>query len=175
MLMLSCLAKLRARHVPATASGCRSLVFAAERASFGEPRGLILVDLENVDSIKESLGAWHDQCRLVEVQLRTYTCDSNGLASLATDHVRSGMKDAVDFQISHVDAATFIQANVGSGAKVLIVTNDDFGETVASMSKDIAAAKLNILCFLLPGKRRCELNSSRKHRIGQARGHLIRS
>ena len=131
--------------------------------------------LENVDSIKESLDALHDQCRLVGLQLRTYTCDSNGLASLATDHVRSGMKDAVDFQISHVDAATFIQANVGSGAKVLIVTNDDFGETVASMSKDIAAAKLNILCFLLSGKRRCELSSSRKHRIGQARGHLIRS
>ena len=126
----------------AAAFACRSFVQVASRASFVEPRGLVLVDLENVSSIKADLSALYDHCRLVGVQLRTYTSNNHGLAPHATDIVSSGKKDAVDFQIA-MDAAKFIQTYDGSGAKVLIVTNDHFGETVESINKDVAAAKIN--------------------------------
>eukprot|EP00613_Pedinella_sp_CCMP2098_P081622 CAMPEP_0171935186 /NCGR_PEP_ID=MMETSP0993-20121228/32673_1 /TAXON_ID=483369 /ORGANISM="non described non described, Strain CCMP2098" /LENGTH=394 /DNA_ID=CAMNT_0012576049 /DNA_START=367 /DNA_END=1552 /DNA_ORIENTATION=- len=93
---------------------------------------MVLLDLENLACIATELPPMQMMCAQAGVEFRAYTTTFHDLANRATHTVASEEREAVDVEIVWV-AANFVRDDLVRRRRVLVVTDDRFGRTLASI------------------------------------------
>ena len=90
----------------------------------------VFLDLENLAFTASHLDPMRELCRAHAVEFRSYTTQTHAQAQHATHRVPSLEKGAVDHQIS-MDIGALL--NNTPNATILVITDDHFGRTLASL------------------------------------------
>jgi hypothetical protein len=101
----------------------------------------ILLDLENLSDAADGLQCLADACSASGTELRVYSSGASPLAIHATHIVDSNRPDAADLRITW-DSALLCHG-LGTGgvaARVLVLTRDHFGNTLASIDHRVETA-----------------------------------
>lgn len=101
----------------------------------------ILFDLENLSYAAGALPCLADVCSASGTELRVYSSSASPLAIHATHKVDSNLPDAADLRITWDSALLSHGVETGGvGARVLVLTRDHFGSTLASIDHRVETA-----------------------------------
>jgi len=102
-------------------------------------KAVIMYDLENLSEAVHGLSRLADICVGSGTKLRVYASSASPLAVHATHPVSSNLRDAADLRITW-DSALLIDGAGGGPARVLVLTRDLFGPTLASLDDRVETA-----------------------------------